>query len=73
MSVRARAASAIEETAMLQSDSEGRQDQCRDSRGALAPAMNKDHDLSGAAVAAYNVLYLDTARSRRWPMRLSPS
>lgn len=63
-SVRARAASAIEEIGDA-SNPISKADKVKvaaATKGALAPAMkDKDHDLSGAAVAAYNVLYLDTA------------
>jgi HEAT repeat protein len=66
MSVRARAASAIEEIGdasnpIPQAD---KVNFAAATKGAVAPAMkDEEHDLAVAAVAAYNVLYLDTAEA----------
>jgi HEAT repeat protein len=63
MSVRARAASAVEEIGDA-SNPIAKADKVNfaaATKSAVAPAMkDKDHDLAVAAVAAYNVLYLDT-------------
>lgn len=62
MSVRARAASALEEIGDASNPipKAAKADVAAAARGALASAMkDKDHDLAPAAVAAYNVLYLD--------------
>jgi HEAT repeat protein len=64
MSVRARAASALEEIGDASNPipKAAKIAVAATSKSALVSAMkDKDHDLAPAAVAAYNVLYLDTA------------